>query len=165
LLLRNREHEARAILARIATPAQTEEIVREHADDVRAHASYGQVRVLSKSIFPILLIACTPGILQQTVGINAIIYHGIKLMSGLNLGGGVDAGFFHQVLIGLVLFFSTFIGIELVDRWGRRPLLMIGSLGTAVTILTIGAALLNHLEGPWLLGVILAYIVFFGATL
>lgn len=165
LLLRDREIEARAVLAKIAGPAQIDEILREHAAQVSTRGTHGQVSLGSAAVLPALLIACALGVLQQTVGINAIIYHGIKLMAGLNLGGGVAGAFFNQVLVGAVIFLSTFIGIALVDRWGRRPLLVVGSLGASTTILTIGIALCFHLEGPWLLGVILLYIVFFGATL
>jgi sugar porter (SP) family MFS transporter len=165
LLLRDRQEEALAILQSIAEPEEIEEVLRQHREDVQAHESFGQVSLFSKNILPILIIACVLGILQQAVGINAVIYHGIKLLSGLNLGGGVAGAFFDQVLIGAVIFASTFIGIALVDRWGRRPLLLAGSLGVAGTILTTGFALFFHVEGPWLLAVILLYIVFFGATL
>ena len=165
LLLRERRQEAQEILHRIAEPSQIEEILREHENDIATQKAFGQVSLTSKAVLPISLVACTLGILQQAVGINAIIYHGIKLLSGLNLGGGIAGAFFDQALIGAVIFVSTFIGIALVDRWGRRPLLMMGSLGVAVTIIVVGMALWFRVEGAWLLSIVLLYIVFFGATL
>jgi len=164
LLLQNRDAEARKILDRLATPPQIEEILREHAADVHAQATRGTVALWSAHIFPILLTACVLGILQQAVGINVIIYYGTKLMSQMRIGGA-NGAFFQQVLVGVALFVATFIGIALVDHWGRRPLLLVGSLGVSATILTVGAALMFHAEGPWLLSVILLYIVFFAATL
>jgi sugar porter (SP) family MFS transporter len=165
LLLCGRTKDARRVLEQIADTSEIDEILRQHAGDVHSNNGNREISGASKRIFPTFVIACTLGILQQAVGINAIVYHGIKLLSGLNLGGGIAGAFFDQVLIGAMIFLSTFISIALVDRWGRRPLLIAGSLGVSVTILTIGIALWRNFEGPWLLSMVLLYIVCFGATL
>jgi sugar porter (SP) family MFS transporter len=165
LLLKNRQEKARAILNSLMDTAHAEQIMHEHADDVRYQAASEHARLTSKNLLPIVLTACALGILQQVVGINAIMYHGIKMMSQLIPGEGPGAAFFYQVLIGLAVFLSAFVSTGLIDRWGRRPLLIVGSIGLTATILTVGIAVSIDAQGGWLLGVILLYIVFFGATL
>lgn len=113
---------------------------------------------------PITIIACSIAILQQAVGINVIIYYGTKLMSDIGIGGE-NGAFIQSVLVGVVNFGATFIAIFLIDRLGRKPLMLIGTLGVSITIFTVGLALYSGNTGFWLLFVILAYIVFFAATL
>lgn len=164
LLLQGRDRAARAVLELIATPAQADAVLKDYIAD-RSVPQVTHISLTHPSVLRLLVIACALAILQQVVGINAVIYHGIKMMSELIPGGRPETAFSHQVLIGFALFLSTFIGLALVDHWGRKPLWLLGSLGLSATILTVGGALYAHAEGHWLLGVILLYIVFFGATL
>ncbi len=120
--------------------------------------------IWNPKVRPILIIACLIAILQQAVGINVIIYYGTKLMSDIGIGGE-NGAFIQSVLVGAVNFGATFIAIFLIDRWGRKPLMLIGTLGVSATIFLIGLALYFGHMGTWLLPVILAYIIFFAATL
>ncbi len=134
----------------------------QHA--INEEQQYQATSVFTPKVRPILMIACVIAILQQAVGINVIIYYGTKLMSDIGIGGE-NGAFIQSVLVGVVNFGATFIGIFLIDRWGRKPLMLIGTLGVSVTIFTVGISLLTNNTGAWLLPIILGYIVFFAATL
>ncbi len=125
---------------------------------------YKATSIWTPKVRPILIIACLIAILQQAVGINVIIYYGTRLMSEIGIGGE-NGAFIQSVLVGIVNFGATFIGIFLIDRWGRKPLMLIGTLGVSATIFLVGIALYSGNTGAWLLPVILGYIVFFAATL
>jgi MFS family permease len=162
--MRGRTDEARELLVALTGRAQADQILSQYQSD-SATRELDRVSLLQPQIFRLVLTACALAILQQIVGINAIIYHGVKLMMLLMPGTGLEAAFFHQVLIGLALFLATFISVALVDYWGRKRLWLIGAFGLAASIFTVGAAIWANAGGPWLLGIILLYIVFFGSTL
>jgi MFS family permease len=81
----------------------------------------------------ILFIALAIAFFQQITGINAIFYYLPTIF--VQAGGGVNAAFKQAVLVGLVNLGMTFVAIRWVDRLGRKPLLVIGATGMAVSLL------------------------------
>ncbi len=82
----------------------------------------------------VMLIALAVAFFQQITGINAVFYY-LPTIFG-QAGGGVNAAFKQAVLVGLVNFGMTFVAIWLIDRLGRKPLLVAGAVGMAVSLLT-----------------------------
>jgi MFS family permease len=82
----------------------------------------------------IMFIALAIAFFQQITGINAIFYYLPTIF--VQAGGGTDAAFWQAVLVGLVNLGMTFVAIGFVDRLGRKPLLLIGATGMAVSLLT-----------------------------
>lgn len=76
----------------------------------------------------VVLMACS-----QFCGINAIMYYSTKIFAGA--GAGRDSAFTSSVWVGLINFAFTFVALGLVDKLGRRPLLL---MGTAVQALALG---------------------------
>jgi sugar porter (SP) family MFS transporter len=81
----------------------------------------------------VLFIALAIAFFQQITGINAIFYYLPTIF--VQAGGGIHAAFWQAVLVGLVNLGMTFIAIRFVDRLGRKPLLVIGATGMAVSLL------------------------------
>src|ERR1039457_5242098 len=81
----------------------------------------------------IMFIALAIAFFQQITGINAIFYYLPTIF--VQAGGGINAAFRQAVLVGLVNLGMTFVAIWLVDRLGRKPLLVIGTTGMAVSLL------------------------------
>ncbi len=71
-------------------------------------------------------------VLQQAVGINVIFYYGTTLWRVV--GFTEEDALIIAVISGVVNIVTTLIAIRYVDRWGRKPLLLIGSIGMAVTL-------------------------------
>jgi MFS family permease len=82
----------------------------------------------------IMFIALAIAFFQQITGINAIFYYLPTIF--VQAGGGTNAAFRQAVLVGLVNLGMTFVAIRFVDRLGRKPLLLIGATGMAVSLLT-----------------------------
>jgi MFS family permease len=82
----------------------------------------------------ILFIGLAIAFFQQITGINAIFYYLPTIF--VQAGGGVNAAFQQAVLVGLVNLGMTFVAIRWVDRLGRKPLLVIGTIGMATSLLT-----------------------------
>ncbi len=75
---------------------------------------------------------------QQATGINAIFYYLPTIFA--QAGGGLSTAFGQSVFVGLVNLGMTFVAIWLIDRLGRRPLLLVGLTGMTAALLTISWA-------------------------
>jgi MFS transporter, SP family, arabinose:H+ symporter len=122
-----------------------------------------------KELFsPGLRIALIAGVVlalfSQITGINAIIYYAPEIFK--SIGFAAESAFFQTVLIGVINTLFTFIAIWLIDRAGRRTLLLWGVAGMIVCLLGTGICFyFNIVRGPWLLVFILGYIASFASSL
>jgi MFS family permease len=71
-------------------------------------------------------------VVQQITGINAIFFYAPTIFE--QSGIGTDAAFAQAVWVGLINVVFTLVAIALIDRWGRRPLLLVGLSGIAVSM-------------------------------
>src|SRR5262245_29160716 len=97
-------------------------------------ASIGLGALFSRKMRFIMFIALAIAFFQQITGIHAIFYYLPTIFA--QAGGGTNAAFKQAVLVGLVNLGMTFVAIRFVDRLGRKPLLVIGATGMAVSLLT-----------------------------
>ena len=89
--------------------------------------------LLKTSLRFILVIGLVVGVLQQITGINAVYFYATSIFK--QTGIGTDAAFSSGVLLSTISVIFTFVAIYLIDRMGRRPLLLIGTAGIAVSLL------------------------------
>ncbi|HEY3710312.1 MAG TPA: MFS transporter [Amycolatopsis sp.] len=100
---------------------------------------------------------------QNFVGINTIIYYAPTLLT--NVGFGASGAILANVGIGAVNMLMTLPAMRLIDRAGRRPLLLVGALGMCGAMVLLAAAnLAGMAKGPLLLGLTLAGIVVYVAS-
>ncbi|HNQ90574.1 MAG TPA: sugar porter family MFS transporter [Verrucomicrobiota bacterium] len=125
---------AREILIKAGGPEQAEvELERIRQSFAEKAPTVGLRGVFSRRMRFILFIALAIAFFQQITGINAIFYYLPTIF--VQAGGGTDAAFRQAVLVGLVNLGMTFVAIRFVDRLGRKPLLLIGATGMAVSLL------------------------------
>tara|TARA_R110000868_G_scaffold341245_5_gene602079 strand:+ start:225 stop:1763 length:1539 start_codon:yes stop_codon:yes gene_type:complete len=89
--------------------------------------------LFKKSLRFILVVGFVVGILQQITGINAVYFYATSIFK--QTGIGTDAAFSSGVLLSTVTVVFTFVAMYLIDRMGRRPLLLIGTAGIAISLL------------------------------
>src|ERR1039457_3150346 len=97
--------------------------------------------LFSRKMSFVLFIALAIAFFQQITGINAVFYYLPTIF--VQAGGGINAAFWQAVLVSLVNLGMTFVAIWLVDRLGRKPLLVIGAAGMAASLLTCSWAFHN----------------------
>ncbi|MDN5667255.1 MAG: sugar porter family MFS transporter [Renibacterium salmoninarum] len=161
LMARGQDRQAEAILRKLDASMEARELMVEIREDLDHEQQSKAVRIFGRKLIGITLLACAIAALQQFVGINVIIYYGTSLLGQMN----VADPFLQQVLIGSVNVVATLLGMALVDRWGRRPLLVLGGAGVTVMIAVVGFANLTQTTGPWVMIFIVGYVVVFAATL
>lgn len=121
-------------------------------------------------ISPILWAGLGLAILQQLVGINVIFYYGTMLWQ--SVGFGESDAFLTSVISSGVNLVMTVVAILLIDKIGRKPLLLIGSIGMAITLSTLTVCFMSagadgSLPGTAAVIALIAanlYITFFAAT-
>jgi len=157
-----RLQEAREILARVNGPAKAEAELRDISEASKAESA--TLSQLLKAGPPLaLIIGISLAVLQQVTGINAFLYYAPEIFK--RLGSGTDAALLQTVTIGSVNLVFTVIAIYTVDRWGRRPLMLIGAFGMALCLFAMGAAAYVGLTDLWLLLTITGYIACFALSI
>jgi SP family arabinose:H+ symporter-like MFS transporter len=120
--------------------------------------------VFSKNLRPVLTIGILLAVFSQITGINSIMYYAPIIFK--NMGNGTDSALVQTAIIGGVNFIFTLVAIRWIDKLGRKPLLIFGTVGMAVSLTIISAAFyLNKLEGSLVFICILTYIASFAASL
>ena len=128
LIERRREDKARQILKKVGGA----EFAKTEFDSIRAALSNEQgtwSELFSPRLRLPLFIGVALAILQQVTGINVFMYFGATIFKNMSASAGVDAGLLTQIIINGAGVLFTVIAIAIVDRLGRRPLMLIGALG------------------------------------
>jgi sugar porter (SP) family MFS transporter len=141
---RKRTAEARAAIARIREVPEADPVVTREIAEISSAAAAGHDRwsdLLDATVRPALYVAMGLFLLQQLSGINAVIYYAPTVF-GLAGFGSSTTQILATVGIGLVNVAATVVGMALIDRIGRRRLLLIGFAGTAIGLgmIAVGAA-------------------------
>ncbi|MBL9173019.1 MAG: sugar porter family MFS transporter [Verrucomicrobiales bacterium] len=175
LVRTGRAHEARTILERILGSGAAETL-----DDIRKSirneqpARWSDLRAPSGGLLPIVWTGMALSIFQQFVGINVIFYYSSVLWE--SVGFGETKALYVSMITGGINIGTTLVAMALIDRWGRRPLLLFGSAGMAATLATMawcfGSATVDpggklHLaptEAHVALVAANAYVFFFGCS-
>ena len=92
-----------------------------------------KIKDLLKPSLRFIIIGLVVGVLQQITGINAVYFYATSIFE--QTGIGTDAAFSSGVLLSTISVIFTFVAIYLIDKMGRRPLLLIGTAGIAVSLL------------------------------
>jgi len=150
------------VLARINGPVQAQ---REIAEIERAIAQ--ESGSLQQLLLPGLRLALTIGVvlavLQQITGINVFLYFAPEIFKGM-AGARSDAALLQTVVVGAVNMLFTVVAIWTVDRWGRKPLMIVGFTGMAASLLFLGLAAYFERKDAWVLIFMLGYIASFALS-
>lgn len=175
LVSKGRMEEAQKVLSMIASVGIKEK-AQEIEDTFKTHKPAMLSDLLEtvagkKRIAPIVWAGLSIAILQQLVGINVIFYYGSMLWQ--SVGFGESDAFLTSVISSAINLTMTIAAILLIDKIGRKPLLLIGSAGMTVTLGILACCFLfgsdasGNLTGNSGIFALLAanfYVAFFAAT-
>lgn len=131
LVLNNQEDKALKVLKKIAGENQAKVILEEIKGTLHeANApwlSYG---------FLIIFVGIMLSVFQQFVGINVVLYYAGNIFR--NMGASTDSSLLQTIIVGAVNLAFTVVAILTVDKYGRKPLMIIGSIGMAISMILLG---------------------------
>lgn len=158
-----RESEARVTLEKIHGAAEAEAEIAA-TRDVLKQSEAGFFELLSNARFrKVLVIAVLLMAFSQFSGINAIMYYSTKIFT--TAGVGVKDSFMASVVVGLVNLMFTLVAVALVDKAGRRILLLAGLIAQVIALGVVGWMFKTNTGGIPLLIAILAFIGAFAMAL
>ncbi|HEY3715439.1 MAG TPA: sugar porter family MFS transporter [Jatrophihabitantaceae bacterium] len=146
LVAQGREDEARKVLRRVRDEGDIEAEIADVRDLSARHS--GLRELLNPAVRHVMIIGVALAVFQQITGINTIIYYAPTLLSSAGLGN--SAALLANVVNGAVNVLMTIVAIRLLDRTGRRPLLLGGTSGMVVGMLLVALTFAiggSHLHG------------------
>lgn len=153
LASKDRDEEAREVLRRTRDEAAVEAEMSD-IKRVESQEEGGLEELLASWVRPALLVGMGLAIFQQIIGINTIIYYAPTTLT--NVGFGNSAAILANAGIGVINVTMTLVAIRFIDRVGRKPLLLLGAAGMALSLAILGltSLLLPEPSGVGLVGII-----------
>jgi len=138
----NKVELAQKILMKIGGEQYAEMTIAEIQKGVNKKESKGKLSdIFQKKYSVIMVIALGIAFFQQITGINAVFYYAPTIFE--QAGGSTDSSFLQAIVVGLTNLAFTLVAIWLIDRLGRKPLLLIGSSFMTVALLMAAFAFNN----------------------
>ena len=166
LTTQDRFEEARQVLEMMGSPNSEAEL-QEVRDSLHLELSQKSASLFERMNGrfrygkPILL-AIAIGAFNQLGGINAILYYLNPIFTAAGFSN--TSANLQSVAIGLMNLLATFGGMALIDRLGRKKLLLIGAVGTAICLSGVAAIFFSHKHQALLVVALVAYIGFFAIS-
>ena len=169
LARQGRGDEARRVLSRIRGTSDVDDEMRAIESSLQHGHEHGRVSDLfTSSVRPALVVGIGLAILQQVTGINTVIYYAPIIMQSAGIPSASGA-ILATAGIGAVNVLMTVVSMWLIDRVGRRPLLLTGIAGMAVALGVLGFAFQGAARSSastWLAVIsVMAYVASFAISL
>jgi SP family arabinose:H+ symporter-like MFS transporter len=143
LIMKQRHDDALAVMGKVTSQQQAEDDLRDILaslahERAAEHNKVGIAALFSKPLRLVLVIGLTVAIVQQITGINSVFFYAPMIFE--QSGIGTDAAFMQAILVGLTNLAFTLVAMALIDRIGRKPLLVVGVSGIACCMLLLAWA-------------------------
>ncbi|MBK0096773.1 sugar porter family MFS transporter [Erwinia sp. S63] len=163
-VLKGKYDEALDTLTKISNREHAESVFNEikHSfSDKTAHQHKSRLR-LDKTTIPLLIIGIGLAVGNQISGINVIQYFGPTLLK--NVAGSTDSALLQTFWLSICQFIGVLAGMMLIDKIGRRKLLLLGAITSCICLAYSFIAFYYHLPGMLAVVGLFAYMIFFGMT-
>lgn len=145
-----------------------EEYAREEIGNIQATLNDVSEKVDYKALFNpkfrnVLIIGIVIAVFQQWCGINTVFNYAEEIFTAA--GYGVSDTLFNIVITGSVNLIFTLVAMFTVDRWGRKKLMVLGSIGLGITYLLLGSAFFFELKGIAVLSLVIIAIAIYAMSL
>jgi len=155
---------AATILEKIGGAHYAVQEQKEIAETLHGTDSKIDWKVLSsKKLRPVLILGIVLAVFQQWCGINVIFNYAEEIFT--TAGYSVGDMLFNIVITGTVNLIFTFLAMRMVDSWGRRKLMLLGSIGLAVVYFMLGTSYFFELKGLAILVLVMVAIATYAMTL
>ena len=161
-VLKGRDKQALDILSRISNPDHAQRVLADIKASMKDTGSKGSVSILKSGLMPVVIIGIMIASMQQIIGINVIMYYTPEILKPL--AGGTEMALLQTIVIGVVFIGGNSLGMYLIDRTGRLPLLKVGSIGCLIGMLMASWGIFNQSTGYTALIGLIIYVVSFAVS-
>jgi len=161
LIRQGREDGARQVLRRVRSESDIDAEIREVREISQREG--GLRDLVSRNVRPLLTVGVLLAVFQQITGINTVIYYAPTLLQGAGFGN--SGALLANVVNGVVNVSMTIVAIWLLDKVGRRPLLLSGTAGMAVGMTITALSFLGgeNLHGTLAIVAVLGLLIYTGS--
>jgi SP family xylose:H+ symportor-like MFS transporter len=157
LVMKGRKEEAHNVLRRLSNEVEARQVLTE----IEGSFSHVSSKLFSFGAL-VVVVGIMLSLFQQFVGINAVLYYAPLMFK--NMGASTDSSLLQTIIVGVANIAFTIVALVTVDRWGRKPLLILGALVMAVSMLTLGTLFATGNVGTIALVAVVAYIAGFALS-
>ncbi len=158
LVTQDRIDEARQVLELMGSPDSEAEL-KEIVDSIHMERSHKSEALFQWKYRKPIFLAATIGAFNQLSGINAILYYLNDIFAAA--GFSRMSGDLQAVAIGAMNLVATLIAMTVIDNLGRKKLLLVGSVGTAICLAGVSSVFFTDSHHALLVWLLVAYIAFF----
>lgn len=152
LVSKNKDEKAMSVLSKIYETTMAKATLYEIKESFDKNNAKAKLFSFGKKI---VVIGILLSVFQQFVGINVALYYAPRIFE--SMGAGKDASMFQTIIMGLVNVVFTLIAIFTVDKFGRKPLLIIGSIGMTIGMFGVAGMAYSNIIGVGTLIFIIIY--------
>jgi len=164
LVLMGRNEDARAVIARLNPGRDTEQEMAEIIESVEKNSNGVRTPLFRKPYRRVVVIGMILGMFSQFTGINVIMYYAPSIFQ--SIGFSSDSALMQTVIVGATNLVFTFVGMSLIDRIGRKTLLMIGAVGMTIFLGLIWSGMsYEWFSGFAMLVCTIGYVACFSSTM
>jgi SP family arabinose:H+ symporter-like MFS transporter len=164
LLSKGYTDRARVVLQKISGAAKVDDQIRAIQAGTQHDVKGKLTDLIQPGMFFIVALGITMAVFQQISGANAVFFYAPIIFE--KAGMNVKDQLFQQIVIGFINLVFTLVAMQLVDRWGRKKLMLGGASLMALWLLLVGICYaLQLFDGFWLSFFVLAFIATYATTL
>lgn len=157
LVLQSQPEKALDVLIKVNGVEEGKKILAEIQNTVVSHSgklfSFGMT---------VIVIGVLLSVFQQFVGINVVLYYAPEIFK--SMGSGTDTALLQTIIVGAVNLLFTVLAIMTVDKFGRKPLMIIGAAGMAISMFALGTTFFMESVGMGALVFMLVYVASFAMS-
>lgn len=142
LVKAGKPEQAKKVLNNIGSVVFVEDTFSDIKKSLQGAGRQSYAAVFEKSVRPAVIVGITLAVFQQLCGINVVFNYTSTIFE--SVGANLDRQLFETVAIGIVNLLFTVLAMWQVDKLGRRPLMLIGSLGLSVVYIVLAFLLHNQ---------------------
>ena len=157
LVMKGKSKQALEVLEKVNGSSAAKAILEEIKGSFKQHSgklfSFG---------FSVIIIGILLSVFQQFVGINVVLYYAPEIFK--SMGSATDIALLQTIVVGAVNLIFTVLAIQTVDRFGRKPLMLLGAAGMAISMFALGTAFFSKAMGLFSLICMLVYVASFAMS-
>lgn len=157
LVLKSNPKKALDVLRKVNGEREATKILNQIKNTVTSHSA----KLFSYGV-PIIIIGVLLSVFQQFVGINVVLYYAPEIFK--SMGSGTNVALLQTIIVGAINLLFTVLAIQTVDKFGRKPLMIIGAVSMAIAMFALGTAFYTTSLGVFALVCMLVYVAGFAMS-
>ncbi|MDH2298392.1 sugar porter family MFS transporter [Cobetia sp. 29-18-1] len=162
LVLRGRHEQARGVLAKFTPATRVESTLKEIVSSYRDATLENRISLKERGLLGLVVLGSFLACAQQLTGINVVMYYAPEVLSTVTSSS--EDALLQTSIMGVTFVGGNLLGMLLIDKVGRRPLLIAGSIGSMIGMCALGLIISRDAIGYGALLALIVYVVSFAVS-